>query len=121
MQPASELDGFKLDIFPPPPAARIHVFGFNSTKWYFIVVDQMKSPNSVGAVQRRGEAVRDPRCCEILEPIDGGIARQRIQLHRLVTTDRFRLVLRRMSSQEFIDQFADNLLLTQVAEIAWPA
>src|SRR5260370_38719226 len=26
-----------------------------------------------------------------------------------------------MRSDEFIDQFADNLLLTHIAEIAWPA
>ncbi len=44
-----------------------------------------------------------------------------IQLRRLMTMDRFRLVSRRMRPQEFIDQFADNLLLAQVAEIAWPA
>ena len=120
MQPASELDGFKLDVFPPPPAARIHVFGFNSTKRYFIVVHQMKS-SIASVLSSVVEAVRDPWCCEMFEPIHGGIARQRLQLHRLVTTDRFRLVSRRMSSQEFIDQFADNLLLTDVAEIAWPA
>jgi hypothetical protein len=83
----------------------------------------MKSTNSVSAVQRRGEAVRDPWCCEMFERIHGGAAPQRIELHRLglVTTDRFRLVSGRMRSKEFIDQFVDNLLLTHVAEIAWPA
>jgi hypothetical protein len=40
------------------------------------------------------------------------------ELHRFATTDRFRLLSRRMRAQEFIDQFADNLLLTNISEIA---
>jgi hypothetical protein len=41
----------------------------------------MKLTNSVSAVQHRGEAVRDPWCCEMFERIHGGAARQRIELH----------------------------------------